>query len=194
MYGVDYAYAATRLVGTFVRLMTGQPIQVNDISTIKGTVNYTDLRTGLDANTHLDEVNTCPMPLGYYNFKGGVYYMSRKPTRKYRQGLSSANINIVARNGEPVRYAAVFNAVCFCDTVEGKYPSFKRALEILGNKPVNPFSKVQHTDAIAWHRFWAMSVDNKVYYRGKHVGYLEAGKVCLSSKYLYLKESLEESL
>ncbi len=195
MYDKDYAYAGTRLNGTYVTLENGTPIYINEV-TGKGTVDYLNLLTNAHDVCHLDLVNCKPVRLGYVNTPEGAVYVSRIPSRRYRQGLTLQSVNCRIL-GEPALRNNINNAN-LASCIKGNYLSikeigtrFERAV-----KKINPFDqgRIREIPSFAWSRRWALQRNGKVEYRGKVVGDFVNGKVQLLPKFKYLKEELEESL
>jgi hypothetical protein len=198
MYGKDYAYAATRLDGTVASLNNGTPIFIQKVRN-NGAVEY-NLLTEIDNPVDrfhqviLDGVCTSPVLLGYANTDYGAVYVTRMPVRRYKQGLRRGE-NMLCLNGDPRQVTWAQIDLC----IKGEYPSFKEAKNILSNTAgyVSPFKGLANKkkDSVAWHRHWALKSDGCFEYRGEFLaGKLIQGVPELYSKYLYLKEKLEESL
>lgn len=176
MYGKDYAYANTRLADTVVRLeVDGTPIWVHVVHD-DGKVVYQLLEGGDDKFCHLDDIDTCPVPLGYVNTTKGCHFLERMPVRRYRQGLRRDNM--ILKNG---LNAGVLAWKDIAKTIVGTFPTFKAAMET-AKKIISP---------VAWHRHWAIDGNGQLHYKGNVVGVMQGRAQVLGKKYQYLKEALE---
>lgn len=184
MYGKDYPYAQTRLADTVVRLeKDGIPIYILSIHPVNGEVQY-QLLSGVDSNEisvcHLDDINTCPVPLGYTNTSNyGALYLERMPVRRYRQGLRRDNM--ICKDGIRVDVISWAN---IDKTIRGDYPTLKEAYK----------STASTGRSMAWARNWAVDGAG-ILYKSNKVGLFKAGLVpVLEKNFTYLKEALEEEL
>jgi hypothetical protein len=182
MYGRDYHYANTRLADTVVRLeKCGTPIYLHTVHG-NGEVVYEtlDVKNAPHQVCHLDDVNTCPVPLGYVNHQGGCSFIERMPVRRYRQGLRRDNM--VSRDGTNVSRLAWEH---IAKTIKGEYPSLEKCVK----------DSINNGAVYAWSRNWAIDWQSNIYYKGTLVG-TKTSKTSfeLKPRYQYLKEALEESL
>lgn len=190
MYGNDYGYAITRLVGTIVReSATNEPVIVHAISE-DGMCHCQyledDVRTSF---IHLDNLNLKPVSLGYVNNGGSATYMRRIPKRRdWKQGLRRENcMSSSGRNigNFPYRYLR--------DSIINRFPTFQRAVAESVGKIRN--GNIKH---IAFHRHWAVKGGKNLYYKEELVGNIvfidEQPTVELLENKWHLKEYLEEIL
>lgn len=71
-----------------------------------------------------DEFTPHGIKLGYVNYEGFAYFVSRLPLRRNMQGLTTGNINV--SHGGP---KALLFSKSMRDCILGKYPSIKEARE-----------------------------------------------------------------
>lgn len=129
--------------------------------------------------------------LGYVNTFGefGAYFLTRIPSRQYKQGLHANNVNVP----DPIRRQWNFNHIRirpeFTDTLMGVYPTFEEARTRL---MANPDIK-----SIAFSRYFAIERDELgfflVFYRGDRVAWGEPNSFKIPSHYDYLKEVMQEN-
>lgn len=129
----------------------------------------------------IKDLDLTPIRLGYCNNKLSTNYISRKPTRFYKQGLCKDNLQ-----GSGVD----FNSQAFYNMVNGKYPKPLRALELVMN---------QEALSVAFSRNFAVSTNN-LFYRDLHVGKVSWNghsnnlNYQLKEEHDYLQETLDEDL
>lgn len=180
MYSDDYEYANSRLAETIVRLGK-EPIFVFSVRSGM-TVQYAPLSDLTDVKIcHIDELNLQPVPLGYCNYNKHASYLTRMPMRRdWRQGLRRGNFcSLNAVNADRIPYESLRQAII------GDFPSLAAALEA-----------AKKVKSIAWHRHWAVDNFGQLFYKGgtKPVGKVVNGELQLDSRYIYLNESLKESV
>lgn len=162
-----------------------EPVYVQAVEN-KDTVVIHNCVTGRKERVDVSELDLSPVPLGYVISDGEVVYVTRKPTRRYKQGLTTENMVVrdVLRN----RFTKLsVNDKGLCKTVLGTYPSVEEAFQECRNgKDIIPFS-----------REWAVANYKDelcVMHKGNVVGYVGDESVMLSPDKYYLKESLMEVL
>lgn len=129
-----------------------------------------------------------PVKLGYVNIttrdKVRATYTSRSPVRKYKQGLNNQNIHFAEVHMLEPFDQPILQSVALGDCILGKYPTYEEALK-----------KVQHGCVVAFHRRWAISMDEvgvtNLQYRGQRVGVAVENEFSLGRHYHFLKEELE---
>lgn len=144
------------------------------------------LRDVADCLDILNDVNTSvpiclssirPPRLGYVETPDGVTYVSRKPARRIRQGVSQDTITFGGRREIRIGSKA------FATMLLGQYVTFEQAIK--NNKPT------------AFDYDWAVCSKRKtLLYKGVRVGSIGADnkELLLLDEYSYLKESLDESV
>ena len=188
MYGQDYAYANTRIMGTIVRVAaTNEPVYVTAVGAGVCSVGLIcDMQNQF--HIRLDDLNLKPLRLGYVNTAGEATYLQRIPKRKdWKQGLRRENCMSSGRE--------LFNfpMESLRDCVLSNYPLYKRAIQASMQEKSARTGKIGRTKCIAFHRNWAISGGEVLLYKDHlQVGHIVDGKYELLSQFTYLKESLEE--
>lgn len=174
-----------RLGSSLVRKMDGSPVYVQGVESRNEVVVH-NCHSGRKERLSVEELDLTPVPLGYVESDGEVMYVTRKPTRRYKQGLTTENMVVrdVMRNSFtrlPV------NDKGLCKAIMNNYPKVEEAFqECRAGKRIVPFS-----------REWAVANykdDLCVMHKGIVVGYVGDDNVMLSPDKYFLKESLMESL
>lgn len=182
MYGIDFAYAGTRVQGTIVRIReTNEPVYVHIIGRDGNCLVSLVETLTVHIAVHLDELNLQPISLGYVNTAGQATYFQRIPKRKdWKQGLRAENCLSSGRR------LFDFPMESFRQAVKNEYPNYKRALE--GIK-----TKSSKTKTIAFHRSWAVTSNRELLYKNHlYVGDIVDDQPVLHPSYAYLKEFLAE--
>jgi hypothetical protein len=122
---VDRDYAYSRLVNTLVR-HNGEAVLVRevlgDLDCIVERLDTKNIHT-----VHLDDLELKSPPLGFVNFEGQCYYLTRKPMRNdWRQGVRRNSVSAI-RNGREM--SIPIQAISKC--VDGKFPTRSSALASL---------------------------------------------------------------
>lgn len=91
-YGDDFEYASSRLRNTVVKF-DDNPVYVVEISDseVYGTVS--NMWGGDEKQVHPKDLDLSPIPLGFVNWGRTAGFLSRMPTRYYKQGLCNNNVN-----------------------------------------------------------------------------------------------------
>lgn len=173
-----------RLKGSLVR-KGNEPVLVEDAIGNNKVAVY-NCFTGNKEKVGIEDLDLTPVPLGFVLTKNGLSYVSRKPTRKYKQGLTQENMRSVdvlegVENRVRLHDESMINAIM------GVYPSVEEAFQRCRNgEKVVPFS-----------RHWAVANHKDelcVFHKTEVVGYVGDNSVVLSPDKYYLKESLMEAL
>jgi len=175
-YSDDWEYANSRLAETVVT-HNERPFFVYNVR--DGVANGYYLDHPANCTVDAKELDTIPVKLGYANFNGKCYYLTRVPKRRdWRQGLRRENMYSIPSQGIRVLDWRVIG-----QTILGKYPTFKKCVQV-----------ARTGKQLAWHRQWALSGVG-VLYRGELVGRVdEEGNITLDKEFNYLKEALAEVL
>lgn len=173
-----------RLSKSVVRLGE-QPVYVEGTLS-KDRVVICLLEEGDRKECDIKDLNLLPVPLGYIQTRAGAVYASRRPVRRYKQGLNDENmVALDVFTKAPVRLPVTSKEVC--RTILGKYPPVGEAFQqVREGKLIVPFS-----------REWAVANYKEelcVMYKGNVVGYVGDDNVMLSPDKYFLKESLMEAL
>lgn len=180
MYYDDLNYARQRLTSTFIRTKKKTPIYVSSID-LNGNdpwCYFLDMETEIPDSINLYDVDISPVPLGYMNYDGIATYLTRKPERCSKQGLTERTIHAEGRAnwlGIPFKSLA--------KTINNEYPSIEEALDTISKRG----------RSCAWHRCFAVS-KNGLEYKGKTVGTVSKIGISLDKNYHYLTEFLHEAL
>ena len=110
------------------------------------------------------------IPTGYVSVNGVLMFLSRRPTRRFRQGLRSDNTKVYDVGGKERNFNFFYDAVMRGGVV-GLIPDSGEVIS----------------------RDFAI-LDNVLYYRLREVGYSKGGKVRLKNDVQFLKEAVQEYL
>jgi hypothetical protein len=159
-----------------------------------------EIMTGNHHKVKISDLNLVPVSLGFVNVKGDVGYVSRKPIRREKQGLSRDSLCIKSRplngkdEGNPfaLRMGRQNNIALdgepLAKTILGTFPNLVEAVTSV---------RTGKTKASAFSRNWAIGkddVDLCLLYRGDVVGFVGDTSVKLLPEFSFLKESLEMEL
>lgn len=174
MYGKDYNYAESRLVDSIVRIAkTNQPIMVQRVDAVTGTVSAIKLSTREDILVELDDLNLKPVPLGWCNTQRGATYLARIPKRRdWRQGIRAETCFSSQTRFVNIQYADL--AKC----IMGEYPRLDEVLKAGVNR------------VVAWSRKWATDCKSVFFGNLGEVGTIVDSTPVLNENFLFLKESL----
>lgn len=185
MYGEDYGYASTRILGTIVRLKDGNPVYIQHMNERGQCWAIPIEKEWMIENAvqvHLDDLDLRPVRLGYVNTGGNASYFQRIPMRRdWKQGLRQENCTSNSYRLFSIPMVDLKNCII------NRYPTFAKACE--GVSVPRTKGKI-----IAWHRHWAVATRGEIYYKGEPVGYLVDDKPVLSERFTHLKEYLLETI
>jgi hypothetical protein len=167
----------------------GAPVHVDEALS-KTVVQVTSILTGDTFKALVKDLDLRPssLPLGYVTVEDKVYLTSRKPCRKYKQGLTQENFHyreVLGKAGLAPRGGLSVTNRAVARTMTGVFADIGEAFSDVrkGVKKVVPFS-----------REWAVADCEDelcLMYRGEVVGYAGDVSVRLLPERYYLKESLE---
>lgn len=177
-----------------VVMFNQRPVLVNAVEN-RNIVIVEDMLTGRSERAEVNALDLSPdsAKLGYVIAEGGeVYFAMRKPTRRYKQGLTTENFLAFKALEKPsdkemanVRtHLHPFNKYV-ARTILGQFPDMGEAFQKVrdGRSRIVPF-----------HREWAVAEKDdelSLLYRGDVVGYVGDRSVKLIPERFYLKEVLE---
>ena len=185
-------YAKERLSNTVIRINNkvvyvshreGWNYEVYDLKSRETEV--VDLRKA--------DVDLNPVPLGYINKGGSAYYTTRRPVRRWKQGLDQEALRVIVGDND-VRHAMVMGlltSTSIVDCIENKYPSINKAVTSIAK---GGCSSMAFCRSFAIGNLKGKRGTYTLLYKGTGVGLVTKKGVDLSSKYSYLKESIEEVL
>lgn len=115
-----------------------------------------------------DDFDYLAFPLGYTNWRGAAYYVSRLPERQNAQGLAAHCVCVRPRNMPGlIEWHSSTEA---SNTIKGIYPTLDVALDTVSYLPGKPKS-------VAFSRYFAIECVQRgivtLNYRGRNVGVLE---------------------
>lgn len=191
-YSDDYAYADAKLSDSVV-LLKGIPVLIHGVGVDTGIVGYQTLGMyGRNSSAPLKEFDLTPITLGNINVEEGyTTYVTRLPTRSWKQGLRASSVYFANRN--LARYFSIHRS-SFINCVLGKYPRLNSCLEMLFNAEAS---------GIAFSRDFSLLKPNKkgvatLLFKGTEVGFLLPDKnnsrPALQPRFQFLQELLEESV
>jgi hypothetical protein len=107
--------------------------------------------------------------LGYVNVSNSIVYVSRKPIRRYKAGLSKENMDLKycdhAAYPKNTMYITAYlqgmTAIELADCIMGKYPTFEECIQKVTKEGVR---------AIAFDRQFAMNDNGVILYKNSVVG------------------------
>lgn len=179
----DKNYASGRLIGTIVRYKE-KPVIVQDMS--GDIVKIKNLLTGDYEDGMYPYLDINPVPLGYVNTKGNVYYVSRCPMRKdWKQGLRSQTIRAILI-GDTYPVSHELNMKDVARTIIGDFPSLSASIKKLKDGDVS---------AIAFSRSFALDSVGNIWHKAiRNIGKLDFKtlKKSIKDEFFWTKEELEE--
>jgi len=190
MYSEDnVGYIEGRLDRTVIRRLSGRPVLCKGVKKIKESVvlYYSDLdriRDGDDTNfDSIGAFNLKSPPLGFTNFEGKSYFISRIPMRRdWRQGIRADNLVLSSSTGLRNYHIPLFPLSI---PILKEYPSYKETVDRVEDVYIS----------CAFSRHFALDERGSIWYKGKeHVGEDRDGSPVLTESFLWLQELLEEEL
>ncbi len=134
-----------------------------------------------------------PFRMGYFNHNGEAIFASRTPVRQNQQGLNARNVTFVDASGkraDNMNFNEMIKSQGFVDMVNGVFPDFTAAGEMLGNKD---------NSSIAVSRSFAFHVDHDLealllLHKGIRCGIALKGDRALKvpPKFHFLREEMEQ--
>lgn len=179
-----------RLLNSVVRVGK-TPVYVIDAGAQE--IRYKSLTSGRENTINLKSprLDLSPIPLGYVNYRGEIYYLSRMPVRKYKQGLSSESLNMNGRNG---RAKDVLRSKALAKCVLGQYPSQQEAIQRIKDGEIMGLA-FSRQFAICENGGFGGGGENaelSLRFRGKAVGKItrKHDELQLLPSFIYLQEKL----
>lgn len=120
-----------------------------------------------------DNFDVSSPPLGYIQSGSNVVYLTRRPSRIFKQGLCAETIHYATINKNPNVRLPSFNSVGMADMISGNYPNVDTAIEKLYRDGTD--------QEIAISRDVALKLNPKlriiyVFYKNEEVGFMIEGK------------------
>lgn len=186
-YNQDYEYANSRLSGSFI-FHNGYFSFIEGISgSGKVSLNYSDGINLYNLTEQLENICIDSPSLGYFNMPMESIYLSRLPTRRYKQGLTTHNLKLVSRQYK-LNPTLIYNL-----NLGNKYSlDLDYVIDSLYNEERTSY-------AISPNFLLTKDKDNIfLNYKGKSSNFGEFNikdkKIKLYDECLFLKEQLEEDL
>jgi hypothetical protein len=159
MYYNNVEYAMGRLNDTIVNSSKG-PVYIKKVydttSVIEDTLcSVVYLQTEGSGRVKLTDIDLKPVELGWVNVGQDSSFMTRKPARRWRQGLSVDNISFLGGGGfMSFPFKEMFN------TIMGIYPTIEDSKEFL-----KAWMK-----KVAFSRDFSLDKGKNLWYQGRIVG------------------------
>lgn len=115
------------------------------------------------------------LPLGYINYNGSAYYLTRVPWRRNLQAISATNVTSTPRIPGDDRYR-YFTSKAMEACILGRYPSKDEALKVLGRGATS--LAISRSVAL----FWEPAKNIAVKFKGRHVADIVKGVVTWHTK------------
>lgn len=131
------------------------------------------------------EIDFTPVPLGFVNFNKYAYYITRVPSRQYKQGLSTGNIAIeaVEENHDTIFGIQTLQNVCnksLAACILGRYPCLEQAIKDV----------VEGAKSVAFSRQFAIDEHFDLLFKTERVGSVngETGEVWFKRTKQHIKD------
>lgn len=185
IYGVQDL--GMRLVESLIRYR-GQPAYVTEVDGTTLVLHMTRQNEMVLVRLPDAQVDVRPVPLGYVNGNTKCWFVTRKPERRYKQGLTARSMSITGPEMS-MHISRFLTCVGFAKAVLGEYPDYRNALR----------SVRRRQGSKAFSRRFALSWDKELgeallCHRSKRVGQVQDGRPVLSERNQYLQEELESVL
>jgi len=177
-----------RLSDSIIRYQ-GKPIYVEGVAEDRVVIGtYLDGSGSVRKTMDDRDWDPSPVPTGYVNREGRCYYVCRRPTRRWKQGLHRDNVEVYSYEGSGSR--GIINSAAFADTVLGNYPTLE---EVLDNVRSRRWSSG------AWTRKFALCREEQtgllwLMHRNNKVGWVQDNSPVLGENAQYLVEELQEAV
>lgn len=192
MYVNDPGYVDGRLRQTVVRLNTGAPVYVESVRAMEVgeglMVFYKPINIssfGSMRRESIEELDLTSPPLGYTNYDGKSYFLSRYPMRRdWRQGLRRDNL-ASSTDGKGLRPYTFSSLLPLVIPILKSYPSYKETVE-----------RVEDIyTSCAFTRNFALDDRGRIWYKGREVvGKDKEGAPQLLEDFFWLEELLVEEM
>lgn len=161
-----------------VVLHRGKPILINRAGDKVGECDVMRLCDRRSYTVNKAQLDLTPIPLGYLQREDEALFVTRVPTRKWKIGLSTVNVDC-----RELSFDRLILSTGFTRMVQGDYPSLQECI-------------ARGYGTYAFGINWAVRNIHEelgvILYRGKKVGKCERGRVILDRRYVFLTEDLEE--
>lgn len=134
-----------------------------------------------------------PFKMGYFNHNGEAIFASRTPVRQNKQGLGAGTCkftDIRGKASQNINWNHVISSQGFVDMVNGKFPDFEAAGQMLGDK---------ENSSVAISRSFAFFIEHDLealllMHKGVKCGLAMRGQKAMQipPKFHFLREEMEE--
>ena len=130
-----------------------------------------------------------PVPLGFINHKGEVYWSARLPSRQWSQGLTSKNLVVSPLTGDAknsdtllhIKEILTLKTKSLLACIEGSYPSLRNAIRLIDTG----------ANSVAFKRNLAITAEGDVFFKNKQVGvWKEDGEIVTKRGCKFIEEVL----
>lgn len=186
MYTNDVDYTDGRLRHTVIRLKDGEPVYCEAVRKENNNnliLWYKPLKGGNLKNKNIREFNLSSPQLGYTNYEGKCYYLSRYPMRRdWKQGVRPGNVAIF-KGTSLTKYNLPLPSLI--TPILGKYPCYKEVVD-----------RVEDVyDNCAFSRYFSLDHKGRIFYKHRFiVGEDKEGVPTLTEKNFWLAELLQEEM
>jgi hypothetical protein len=185
----DYAYQ--RLDSTVVRI-NKEAVYIQFLEGWHCNIIVLATKKNYKADIRKVPLDLNPIPLGYINRRNEAIYLTRKPLRKYKQGLSRDSL-VVKAIGEAKmamrNKGDILLSPELSKCVDNIYPSLTEAFNSV---------EIEKAQSVAFSRVFAINRSElfqdvyELLYKNRVIGSINREGIDLESRYLFLKEMLEE--
>lgn len=133
----------------------------------RGTLHLYSLQSNgkklaLEVNPHDERLDISTVPLGFCQASENVVtYLSRRPNRLYKQGISSDSLSMRWIGSQKVNFTYICGA--FENMVMDKYPDLNDTLKVLRKSEVEKEVAISRDTALKWNPSLKLTF---VYYKG----------------------------
>lgn len=177
---VNPSYTQGRFNNTIV-MHNGLPTMVTEIDRDLQCI-CRNMEGGFRANLTDEKFSFAPIPIGYVGNRENLTFLSRNPSRQWKQGISPNSLTPNTRNFSYNVESLVMNSV-FVGTAKGNYDKIGES-----HKYSLHYKVLSRTIAITDMN----KQDGAITYRGKIIGTIEGKDALLMGRQKFLLESLEE--
>jgi hypothetical protein len=184
-------HARLRFLGTVVTTDKNVPVYINSIhEDWSATCTILNSNKTLTMQDLRKEIITSPVSLGFCQIDKEAVYVTRRPSRRSKQGLDLEDVHIYRTNGAAdftITSVSVKKAIA--KTILGDFCSFKTAAVSINKEE----------KSLAFNKDWALDNDGSgeifvIYKFFGRCGKVENGKITLFPNFTFLRETLEEDV
>lgn len=178
--------AVMRLNNSVVK-HNGIPVYIT--SAAKRNCMCIDLTTGEDIVVPTKDLDLMPVSIGNIQVGNSFIYCQRMPTRRFKQGLSSENLQSKDTPWVVQNVRNILKSKNIADTILNNFDSVSYAID----KVIKDRTHVSVAFSLRWGIGMVKGVP-RLFYKGDEVGVFDNGDIHLFRKYVFLKEDLLDVL